>query len=185
MPGPKIWIPFLILATPFCAQIPSVFAEDAPDFNRDVRPILSAKCFACHGPDEKAREGELRLDTAEGIRANPTGQPVVVPGKPEKSGLIARIESKDESEQMPPAESGFKLSDEEKQTLKKWIAAGAEYRVHWSFAVPKRSRFRKLRTPSGPIIHWITSCLPSWRKPVCPRQSGRIAINSSGGFPWI
>lgn len=127
----------------------SAFAEK-PDFNRDVRPILSAKCFACHGPDEKSREADLRLDTATGIQADLDGHRAVVPGKPEQSALVKRIESPEESLRMPPAESGLKLSAQEKKTLRKWIESGAEYQVHWSFQIPQQADLPDVSHPAWP-----------------------------------
>lgn len=101
------------------------------DFNRDIRPILSANCFACHGPDEEAREGKLRLDTAEG--AKKALKPVDDPE------LIFRIETDDEDDLMPPPDSGHQLTGSQKELLKKWVAAGAPYDEHWSFQKPVKA----------------------------------------------
>src|SRR5688572_12247946 len=79
--------------------------ERAIDFNRDVRPILAGNCFACHGPDDKERKADLRLDTREGAIADLEGTHAVVPGKPEASELIARITASDD-DLMPPAKTG-------------------------------------------------------------------------------
>src|SRR3954464_15923347 len=89
------------------------------DFNRDVRPILSDKCFACHGPDEKHRKAKLRLDVEEDAKA----AGAVVPGKPAESPLIERITTKEADELMPPAKSGKTLTPAEIETLRKWVAA--------------------------------------------------------------
>jgi hypothetical protein len=99
-----------------------------PDFDRDIRPILSDKCFFCHGPDAQRREAELRLDTRSGATES-----VIVPGDADASELVARITSDDETMRMPPPESKLSLTSEEKQLLHDWIAAGAEYTEHWSF----------------------------------------------------
>lgn len=99
-----------------------------PDFDRDIRPILSDKCFFCHGPDGERREADLRLDTRAGAIES-----VILPGDPESSELIARITSDDESLRMPPVESNLALTAEETQLLHGWIAAGAEYTEHWAF----------------------------------------------------
>ena len=101
---------------------------EKPDFDRDIRPILSDKCFFCHGPDGERREAGLRLDTRDGAIES-----VVVAGDPESSELIARITSDDESLRMPPVESNLALTAAEKQLLHDWIAAGAEYTEHWAF----------------------------------------------------
>src|SRR4051795_10486543 len=81
-------------------------AEDAPRFNRDIRPILSDKCFACHGPDSGTRKASLRLDNAKGATADLGGRAAVVPGKPDDSELVARITTKEKSQLMPPAKTG-------------------------------------------------------------------------------
>jgi len=103
------------------------------DFQRDIRPILSDKCFACHGPDEEHRGGELRLDTQEGA-----WEWAIVPGQPDESEVIARIESDIPEVQMPPASADKHLTDEERQLLRDWIEQGAEYEVHWAFQLPTR-----------------------------------------------
>lgn len=106
-------------------------------FNRDIRPILSDKCFACHGLDEEAREAKLRLDTAEGaFRQKRRGLPALVPGKPNESEAWLRIISENEDEVMPPPNSHKKLSSEEKASLRRWIEEGAVYQKHWAFEKP-------------------------------------------------
>ncbi len=113
-------------------------AEDEISFNRDIRPILSDKCFACHGPEEASREGGFRLDDQESSYGEAdSGEHPIVPGKPNESELIARIFSDDESIQMPPAETNKSLTAAEKELLKKWIASGAEWEAHWSFIPPE------------------------------------------------
>jgi hypothetical protein len=108
-------------------------------FARDVLPVLSANCFACHGPDDKARKAKLRLDLAEtAFRKLRGGGRAIVPGHPEKSELVARVFSPDDRERMPPPKSNHKLKESEKQLLKRWIAEGAEYQRHWAFVAPKR-----------------------------------------------
>jgi hypothetical protein len=110
-------------------------AADGPvDFNRDVRPILSDKCFACHGPDEKHRKAKLRLDV--GTDALASG--AIVPGQPAKSPLIERITTTDDDESMPPKTSGKSLSAADKETLRKWVAGGAKYDTHWAYVRPAR-----------------------------------------------
>ena len=108
------------------------------EFNRDVRPILSENCFACHGFDPKSREADLRLDTREGAYATTDGVTAVVPGKPEASELIARLAPKDDDDLMPPKKSGKHLTSAQKDILKRWVEQGAEYQRHWSFEMPKR-----------------------------------------------
>jgi hypothetical protein len=122
------------------------------EFNRDIRPILSDKCFACHGFDPKTRKAGLRLDTLEGATVGKDGKPgAVVPGDVPKSELWARITSSDPDELMPPAESHKTLSDAEKDTFKRWIEQGAKYQKHWSFepivrpAVPQPAAAAQVR----------------------------------------
>jgi hypothetical protein len=110
-----------------------------PDFNREVRPILAAHCFKCHGPDDKARESGLRLDERESATKElEPGQKAIVPGMPDKSELVRRIESADESDVMPPPSANKPLSAQQKAILKAWIAAGATYQAHWAFTPPVR-----------------------------------------------
>jgi hypothetical protein len=103
-------------------------------FNRDIRPILSDKCFFCHGPDPKKRDSGLRLDMREeALKLRDDIYPIV-PGKPEASELIARVTSSDRDEEMPPPKSKLgKLTPQEVETLRRWIAEGAKYEAHWSF----------------------------------------------------
>ena len=117
-----------------------LFAADQPlEFNRDIRPILSDNCFACHGPDEKTRQAGLRLDVAEHAKAKlASGSTALVPGKLGESELARRIGTTDPSEQMPPAESGKTLTARQIELLKRWIEQGAEYQPHWSFVAPQR-----------------------------------------------
>jgi len=112
----------------------------ALDFNREVRPILAENCFQCHGQDANKRKGELRLDVRESaVGKAESGETAVVPGKPEASALVARIFSTDKDELMPPAKAHRTLTAEQKATLKRWVAEGAEYRAHWAFVAPVRA----------------------------------------------
>ncbi|MFM7136965.1 MAG: DUF1549 domain-containing protein, partial [Planctomycetota bacterium] len=108
-----------------------------PDFNRDVRPILSNRCFKCHGPDEANQEAGLRLDLREAaLRELDSGERAIVPGRADSSELVARIESDDPELVMPPPHTKVSLSAQEKQILTDWIAAGAAYAPHWAFVPP-------------------------------------------------
>jgi hypothetical protein len=125
-----------------CALLATSPAFTAPvDFAREVRPIFSSQCFQCHGPDEKARKAKLRLDTrAEAIKSG-----VLVPGKPEESELFKRVCSTDPDARMPPEKSKKPaLTHTQIATLKQWIAEGAKYSEHWSFA--------KLNRPEVPVV---------------------------------
>ena len=114
----------------------------APDFNRDIRPILSENCFRCHGPDAEDRKGGqdgLRLDTRAGATADLGGGAfAIVPGRPDASELVKRLVTTDDEELMPPRKSGKKLSAAEIDTLRRWIAAGAPYARHWAYEPPQR-----------------------------------------------
>lgn len=109
-----------------------------PSFNTDVRPILAAKCFACHGPDEDSREAGLRLDTFEGASEDLGGYQAIAAGDAEASELILRVSSDDPDMLMPPPEGGQPLTEEEIEILRRWIDAGGDYDEHWSFTPPRR-----------------------------------------------
>src|SRR6266852_1497233 len=95
------------------------------NFDRDVRPILSDNCFACHGPDEKRNVSNLRLDTEAGLFADRGSDKIVVPGDPAKSRLLARIGSVNPASRMPPPQSGITLADAQIALVRKWIEQGA------------------------------------------------------------
>ncbi|MDP4781623.1 MAG: hypothetical protein NWS16_15485, partial [Akkermansiaceae bacterium] len=102
-------------------------------FNSDIRPLLSDRCFACHGFDAKAREADLRLDTPEGAFKKGDNGPSIVPGDPDASLIWQRIISKDPDEVMPPHDSHLSLSASEKSLIHTWIKQGAKYEKHWTF----------------------------------------------------
>lgn len=135
---------FLFLISPLV-----LYAKEV-EFNRDIRPILSDKCFTCHGPDEKARKAKWRLDIREdALKA-------IVPGKPEESELYLRVIEKDPEERMPPKESHKNVTKKEVATLKKWITEGAEYAGHWSFqAVTKPKLPEKTKWSNNAIDQFI------------------------------
>jgi len=108
-------------------------AADALRFSHDIRPILSENCFACHGPDDKKREAGLRLDDEAGAKANNDGVIAIVPGHPEKSALIQRIESTDPDEVMPPPKMHKTIPANQVALLKQWIKEGAKWGKHWSY----------------------------------------------------
>ncbi|MFK7768931.1 MAG: DUF1553 domain-containing protein [Mariniblastus sp.] len=125
-------VPFLLvgLAT---SPIVGQDSKSTVDFNRQIKPILSDRCFLCHGPDAETREADLRLDTEEGAYA------AIEAGDHESSELYSRITSDDEDDVMPPPDSNLSLSAEEKEILKRWIDEGAKWEEHWSFVAPKQS----------------------------------------------
>ncbi len=110
----------------------SLATNGSVDFNREVRPLLASKCYACHGPDEEGRKAKLRLDVREDALKND----VIVPGEIENSEFHYRIHSDDPEEIMPPPESHASLTKEEKELLDRWIKEGAEYAKHWAFEPP-------------------------------------------------
>jgi hypothetical protein len=138
------WLLLILLAMPpnaarfACAEDKVLLTTEVTlDFNRDVRPILSEHCFACHGFDEKARQADLRLDVSESAYEKRGESAAVVPGKPESSELWRRINAKDDTV-MPPEKTHLTLSEAQKETLKKWVEQGAIYAGHWSFIAPRK-----------------------------------------------
>ena len=107
------------------------------DFNRQVRPVLAKHCYSCHGPDEDAREADLRLDTQDGSRDDLGGYQAIMPGDPESSELYLRITTDDEDLRMPPAGNHPPLSKSDIDTVRRWIESGAVYNQHWSFVPPR------------------------------------------------
>jgi hypothetical protein len=107
--------------------------QDPVDFNRDIRLILSNRCFACHGPDEAQLQADLRLDSFQGATRDLDGHAAIVPGSPEKSVLLKRVTSTDDDERMPPPDSGKSLTPVQIQLVRQWILDGAQYSGHWAF----------------------------------------------------
>jgi hypothetical protein len=137
---PFITLALFALATSANMSASAQTAGEKVDFNRDIRPILSDKCFNCHGPAEAVREAGLRLDNEEGAFAKlESGHVAIVRGKSSGSELYQRITSKDADEKMPPADSGKSLTPKEIELIKRWIDQGAAWQGHWAFITPKRS----------------------------------------------
>jgi hypothetical protein len=147
------------------AAISQAAAPTKLDFNRDIRPILSDNCFACHGFDAKKRKADLRLDTPEGAYAAIDGVFPIKPGDPTASSIIHRAVSTDADDVMPPPETNKKLSPAQIDLLKRWIAEGAEYQKHWSFEPPIKATPPTLADPKAPtrnpIDHFIQAELPA------------------------
>jgi hypothetical protein len=149
---PRLLVTFLILSTWSAAHgaaPKAVTSRPVIEFTRDIRPILSNKCIACHGPDQKQRKAKLRLDNEDSAKES-----VIVPGDVNASELIARITSTDKELQMPPPGSGKTLSDKEISLLKQWIKSGAQYEPHWAYVAPKRSSPARIKN-TGWSMHWI------------------------------
>lgn len=123
----------------FSLPVKAVNSANSVDFNRDVRPILAAKCYACHGPDANQRKAKLRLDSKDAaLQWSRDGHHAIVPKNVAKSLLVARIRSTDDTERMPPPESGKELTGPEIELLARWIQEGAEWREHWAYVMPRR-----------------------------------------------
>src|SRR5688572_12889784 len=136
----------------------SVAAGQTVNFSREIRPILSQNCFACHGPDQEQRKAKLRLDTKEGAIASKDGIHIIKPGSSSESELIKRLLSSDEDEVMPPPKSGKKLTAAEIDLLKRWVDQGAKWETHWAFETPKRPELPKVKEtawPKNEIDHFV------------------------------
>lgn len=159
------------------------------DYNRDVRPVISEKCFHCHGADEGSRKAKLRLDVREEAVKDHKGAFAVKPKDPENSEVMKRILTKDPDEVMPPPEHGHALSTREIEIMRKWIAQGAEYADHWAFVPPVK------RTPevngqgstvqSEPIDAWIEMKLKEHGLGMAPEADKytlirRVALDLTG-----
>lgn len=127
-------------------------SADELSYDRDVRPILAANCFACHGADEETREADLRLDTADGAES------AIGSGNPDESELVLRIESDDADELMPPADSGHVLTSEQKKILRQWVIEGGQYELHWSFLAPQVDA-SSIPNELHPIDHFVRRAL--------------------------
>ncbi len=136
-------IPLLLLA-----PLVPAFGDDAEsvDYNRDVRPILAANCYACHGPDAAQRKAGLRFDEREGALATlRRGRRAIVPSEPERSEMIRRVSASDEEERMPPPETGKRLTPAEIEVLRRWIEQGAAWSRHWAYVTPERPPLPEVR----------------------------------------
>ena len=161
-------------------SVPPGGAEAAGvDFQRQVRPILSDNCFACHGPDEKTRMAELRLDIREGIfQERPNGRPIVA-GEPAKSLVYQRITQTDPAKRMPPVYSHKELSEEQIDLLRLWMEEGASWSEHWAFVNPARSALPAARNEEwarNPIDRFILAHLEAEGLAPAPEADRRTLI---------
>ena len=134
------------------------------DFDREIRPILSEYCYACHGPDQKARKADLRLDRKEDAFRDRSGYAVVVPGRVEESELIQRVTSQDADEMMPPPKFKKRPSSKQIDLLSRWIKDGAKWEGHWSYTLPASIAVppvRDRRWPRNSIDHFVLARLES------------------------
>ena len=150
-------VPICMVIMAFAVQNASA-AEAKIDFNRDIRPILSDNCYACHGPDESHREGGFRLDRKDSAFGKADSDSVViVPGKPEASELIVRIVTDDVDLRMPPADSTKSLSEDQIDLLKRWVEQGATWQEHWAFIPPV-----KREPPTVSRADWVRNPIDSF-----------------------
>jgi hypothetical protein len=135
--------------------------DSAPpvDFQKQIQPILAEHCTQCHGPDESNRKADLRLDIREEALLERKGSRAIVPGNPGQSTLVERVEHADADEIMPPPKTKKPLSSEQKALLRRWIAEGAPYTVHWAFAAPKMPPVPQVSSAASPLDAFIRSRL--------------------------
>ncbi len=173
-------------------------AKPAPagkvQYARQILPILSANCFQCHGPDDKARKAGLRLDLAEAAR-KPTksGAYAIVPGNIKESELVARIFAAEERYRMPPKSTHKELKEGDKNLLKRWIAEGGEYQQHWAFVSPKRPKepvLKKQGWARNPVDQFVLARLE--REGLSPSPEAdrhtlarRVALDLTGLPPTL
>lgn len=162
-------LPCLLLVAFFVAQASDSRADDSRiDFAADIKPLLSDRCFLCHGPDGETREAGLRLDSKEGILGTLESDAdlhAVVPEKPEQSELIKRILSTDPDMVMPPVDSGLSLDADEQVLLRRWVAEGAEWKGHWSF-----EPIRKAAVPIVKNANWCRNEIDAF---IVAKQEGQ------------
>src|SRR5437868_6409801 len=157
-------LPALIaLATAAGASAAAAPSSASINFNRDIRPILSENCFACHGPDDGKRKANLRLDLGDrATKPAKSGAVAIVPGRTDQSELVKRIATDDADDRMPPAKSNKHLSPQQIDLLTQWVAQGASYQTHWAFTPPARPTAPPVKNESwvrNPIDRFILARL--------------------------
>ena len=175
-------------------SLPAAGLPASVDFNYHIKPLLSDRCFACHGPDEKARKGKLRLDTKEGaFKAVGDGMFVIKAGDPVHSEIVRRITSTDPDEVMPPPTSNLALSRDEIALLRRWVEQGAEWKKHWAFIpvgdVPPPA-VRNRKWPRNDIDRFVLARLESERLKPSPeaakeRLLRRVTFDLTGLPPTL
>ncbi len=133
----------ILLLTALISTADAAKSPNTISYNRHIRPLLSDNCFFCHGPDRNKRKGKLRLD----VREEAIAKKAIVPGKPEESELVKRIYTTDPDDLMPPPESHKSLTPAQKELIRRWIAAGAEYQNHWAYVPPLKPPVTAGRNP--------------------------------------
>ena len=182
----------LVLLALVAAANVAVCDDTTVVFNRDIRPILSDNCFACHGPDEKTRQGGLRLDLAEAARTKlDSGRTAITPGNLNESELVRRISSQDPNDRMPPMDSGKRLTASQIDILNRWITSGAEYQRHWSFVAPHKPAVPQATIAThGPIDAFIIDRLRRENLAASPsvdkeRFIRRVTLDLNGTPPTL
>jgi hypothetical protein len=148
------------------------------DFNRDIRPIFSDNCYACHGPDKNKRKARLRLDEHDGLFSSHGSTHLLVPGKPQQSELFRRVVTADAEERMPDPKSGKKLSDRQIALLQKWIEQGAVWKGHWAYLKPVRPPLPAVDEPGfvrTPVDRFILARLREENLPHAP-EADRVTL---------
>ena len=142
---------------------PNASAAKVVDFNREVRPILSKNCFACHGSDEAKRAKGLRLDVrGPAMKPLKSGETAIVPGDPDSSDLVARISEEDDTLRMPPRKAGNRLTPVEVDVLTRWVQQGAKYDEHWALIPPRAEALPKVENAAWPrngVDYWVLARL--------------------------
>ncbi|MFK8112238.1 MAG: PSD1 and planctomycete cytochrome C domain-containing protein [Rubripirellula sp.] len=174
------WLLCLLAATVTAAG--QATAEELT-YNKDIRPILSENCFFCHGFDSGNRHADLRLDTSAGATDDRGGYQAILPGKPKESEVVARIFAEGD-EQMPPADSAYSLTAEQKDKIRRWIQQGAAYQEHWAYTSLQRPNAPKQNNPIDAFLHqaWEDQGLAPV-EPATPRQLIRRLSFDLRGLP--
>ena len=188
MPHPNLRFATLAFMVALLGSGGAARAADAKavNFNREILPLLSDNCFACHGPDKKARKAKLRLDTREG--ALRTEDPIIIPGKSAASELYKRLTSGDETEVMPPPASKKKLTEQQIELVKRWIDEGATWTKHWAFEPQQQLALPKIKRtlwPRNAIDYFVLSRLEKeglQPSPEAPREVliRRLSLDLTG-----
>ena len=164
------------------ASVDRAAGKGSVDFSRDILPILSDNCFQCHGPEEKARKGKLRLDTKEGAFGVKDGKTVIVPGKSAESELFRRLTTEDPDDLMPPPESNHKLTSRQIALIHQWIDEGAQWGLHWAFnpiQAPKPPRLKNKHWPVNDIDRFVLARLEQERLAPSPEADRERQIGTA------
>jgi mono/diheme cytochrome c family protein len=188
LPLLSLHVAFFVLSLTTVSSAAAASGDDI-SFSRDIRPILSENCFACHGPDEKSRESGLRLDLEASAKQNREGTTAVVPGKPEASAIIRRIESTDPDEVMPPPRLHKTITPQQIALLKQWIKQGARWGGHWSYEPVRRPPVPK-NDQAGAIDAFLAERLAREKLAFAPAADQqtlirRVALDVTGLPPTL